>query len=235
MTERRYQEAEVRRIFELATRAAPEQPAPAAADGLTLQEIQSIGMQVGVDPDAVGRAAAALDAPALRPQRRSMGMPIEVAHTVQLPRNLTDREWEQLVAELRSTFRARGRISEHGSLREWSNGNLHASLEPAEQGYRLRMGTHKGDVSRWNALGVASILTGVFAFGSLIVSGEVQGAILLPSMLGAGGAGAILTNLLRLPSWRAQRKQQMQHIASRVAAMVRATQIEPAGDAGSDE
>lgn len=234
MTERRYKEAEVRRILEGATRA-PERASSAAPDGLTLQEIQSIGMEVGVNPDAVSRAAAALDTAALRPQRRSLGMPIEVAHTVHLPRNLTDREWEQLVGELRATFRALGQIREYGTVREWWNGNLHASVEPAEQGYRLRLGTIKGDASGWNALGIGSILMGALMFGSTMASGDVEGAIFVTSIFGGGGAGAILANVVRLPSWRAQRKQQMQHIAARVAAMLRAPQIEPAVDADSEQ
>ena len=56
MTERRYRDDEVRKIFKLATtqKAAEPRSLP-AADGLTLSDIQSIGSEVGLDPDAVAR------------------------------------------------------------------------------------------------------------------------------------------------------------------------------------
>src|SRR5690606_31180184 len=177
MSERRYKEAEVRKILELATRPTATQPAPSASSGMTLAEIQSIGVEVGVEPDVIARAAASLDAGAVRPPRRSLGMPIDVAHTVHLPRALTDAEWEQLVAELRATFRARGQVRTHGGLREWSNGNLHASVEPAAGGYRLRMETVKGDAAGFNALGLVSLAMGVATAGGMVLAGEGASAI----------------------------------------------------------
>ncbi len=221
MSERRYKEAEVRKILELATRPTATQPAASASSGMTLAEIQSIGVEVGVEPDAIARAAASLDAAAVRPRRRSLGMPIDVAHTVHLPRALTDAEWEQLVAELRATFRARGQVRTHGGLREWSNGNLHACVEPAAGGHRLRMETVKGDAAGFNALGLLGLATGAATAGGLFIAGDAPSAIFVSSMLGAGGAGAILGNLIRLPRWRGERSRQMRHIAQRVTAIVR--------------
>lgn len=223
MTERRYKESEVRKILELATRQPTGQGSPAAAGGLTLAEIQSIGVEVGVEPDAVARAAASLESGSIRSPRRSLGMPIEVAHTVHLPRALTVEEWEQLVAELRSTFRARGKVTAHGHTREWWNGNLHICHEPTASGFRLRMDTVKGDASGWNAVGLTGLATAGIMVGSFLLSGEAQAAIFVPAVFGVSGVGALVGNALRLPRWREQRRQQMQHIASRVAAMVRST------------
>jgi hypothetical protein len=144
MSDRRYRDDEVRTIFGLATTEKPaEPPASSSPKGLTLAEMQSVGLEAGIDPDAVARATTAFDARVPRQVRTSWGMPIEVARTVSLPRPLTDHEWEQLVAELRSTFWAPGKISTYGALREWSNGNLRASVEPTDSAYRLRMGTHR--------------------------------------------------------------------------------------------
>src|SRR5687768_14134439 len=132
MNERRYQEDEVREIFELAaSESANETRTPAAASGLTLSEIQSIGAEVGLGPAQIARAAAVYSAGPAKPKRKLLGLPIEVGHMVQLPRPLTDQEWEQLVSELRSTFNAGGKLSVQGNIREWRNGNLHAYIEPA--------------------------------------------------------------------------------------------------------
>ncbi|HEX6309773.1 MAG TPA: hypothetical protein VFZ69_16485 [Longimicrobiales bacterium] len=107
MKDRRYREGEVRRIFELATRQpAPSPPAAGSADGLTLADVQSIGLEVGLAPEVIAQAAAALDASPATP-RRSWGMPVELGRVVPLPRAMTDHEWDQLVAELRTTFRGR--------------------------------------------------------------------------------------------------------------------------------
>src|SRR5688572_19040179 len=103
MTDRRYRDDEVRQIFRLATtQKTSDLPSASAVDGLTLADIQSIGREVGIEPDLVARAALALDAPASMPPRTSLGMPVEVGLSVPLPRSLSDHEWEQLVAELRA-------------------------------------------------------------------------------------------------------------------------------------
>jgi hypothetical protein len=225
MTEdRRYGEDEVREIFELAThQKAPDQPSAGDAAGLTLAEIQDIGREVGLEPAVVARAAAALETRTTRFARRtSLGMPIAVGRIVQLPRPLSEAEWEQLVVELRATFGARGRATSQGNLREWVNGNLHAFIEPAEGGYRLRIGTLKGDAAALNAIGAIGIATGFIAFGSLLLAGASPHAILVPAMLGASGVGAFLSNALRLPRWAKQREQQIEYIAARVAAIVNA-------------
>lgn len=219
MSERRYGEAEVRRIFELATRPGALQRRPHAAEGMTLAELQSIGAEAGVEADAIARAAAFLDTRPPRPARRSWGMPIEVGRLVPLRRGLTDHEWDQLVGELRSTFGARGRSAVQGSLREWSNGNLHVCVEPSGEGYRLRMGTVKGDAAGVNAFGAILLATGATALASLGISGELQGGLLVPALLGSAGSGAFLANLLRLPRWARQRERQMDHVAARVRAI----------------
>lgn len=220
MTERRYREEEVRRIFSLASKGhlAADKSAPPVAQGLTLAEIQSIGNEVGISPELVARAAAELDERG-KPGRTSLGLPIEAGRVVALPRNLTDNEWAQLVAEVRRIFRASGRVSEHGELREWSNGNLHVAVEPVGQGYRLRMGTLKGDAQGINALGVIGVLAAAAAGTALGLSGEIGDAILVSGVFGTGGLAALLSNVFRLPRWKTERDRQFEQLAARVKAM----------------
>jgi hypothetical protein len=220
LSERRYTDVEVRRIMELATSQALARPRNRPADGLTLSDVQSIGSEVGVDPTAIARAAATLDAGPSKPPRRSLGMPIEVERVIPLPRAPTDREWDQLVAELRATFRARGQVTVQGGLREWRNGNLHASVEPGPAGYRLRLGTVKGDARGVNALGATGLVAGATVFASMLLSGDVAGAMVVPAIFGTAGISAFLANMLRLPRWADQRAQQMEHVADRADAII---------------
>src|SRR3954468_16095507 len=99
MTTRRYEDDEVREIFRLATTGGTgDQSVPTESGGLTLDELEHIGREAGIDPARVAQAAASLEArgaPALI--RRSFGMPVGLSRVVDLPRAPTDREWEQLV------------------------------------------------------------------------------------------------------------------------------------------
>src|SRR5262245_49976007 len=134
MSERRYEDEEVREIFSLATTGnAPDRRLPAESGGMTLDELKRIGEEAGIEPARVAQAAASLDArgkPA--PMRRSLGLPIGVSRVVDLPRAPTDREWEQLIAEFRTTFGTKGEAKTSGGLREWTHGNLHICVEPTE-------------------------------------------------------------------------------------------------------
>lgn len=217
MNERRYSKDEVRKIFELATTRTLSQSASSPeASGLTLEEIQGIGREVGLEPSHVAKAAAALDS---RPLRKSLGQPIEVGRVVHLPRTLTDHEWDQLVAELRSTFRAQGKVTSHGGIREWRNGNLHACIEPTQSGYRLRLGTLKGDATGINALGATTLAAGALVFSSLWLSGEFADALITTAIFATTGIGALVTNVIRLPRWATERQKQMEHIATKVASL----------------
>jgi hypothetical protein len=142
LPDRRYSDEEVAEIF----RSAAEGPRTPGLqlpyhDGLTLADPQEIGREVGISPDAVAKAANALDLRGRVVSRTFLGLPIGVERTVALNRWLTDAEWERLVVELREVFNAQGTLKSYGSLRQWTNGNLHALLEPTPTGHRLRLGT----------------------------------------------------------------------------------------------
>src|SRR5437762_900434 len=145
MTERRYTEEESTTIFRVAAEG-PSTPPPhrSRADGLTLADLQAIGREVGISPDAEAHAAQALEVRQGAVTRTLLGLPIGVERQVTLRRRLTDEEWERLVVQLRDVFKARGRTKSEGSLRQWTNGNLYALLEPTPTGDPLRLGRWRG-------------------------------------------------------------------------------------------
>lgn len=227
--ERRYQEEEVKAIFEAAaTEPGSRERPPYSGAGLTLAELQAIGDEVGLAPERIAEAASALDrSPTVMPRRTYLGMPVSVGLAVDLPRAPSDREWELLVSELRQTFRARGRVESHGSLREWTNGNLHAYVEPTETGHRLRMGTLKGNAMSFGTMGIAGILMGLFVLVAILLTGKEARGLFAPLFLGGMGAAALASGLLGLPRWAREREKQMEHVASRARALIRT-------DAGAD-
>ncbi|HEX8906584.1 MAG TPA: hypothetical protein VF771_17165 [Longimicrobiaceae bacterium] len=232
--ERRYGEDEVAAIFEAA--ADPRGPggrARSSADGLTLAELQAIGGQVGITPARIAEAAAALE---LRggaaPRRTHLGMPVAVGRTVTLPRAPTDGEWELLVAELRETFGAHGKDRSHGGLRAWTNGNLHAYVEPTDAGHRLRLGTLKSDGVAMGRMGVAGVLAGLFLLFFYLLTGELAQNVGLAVLFAGMGAAALGSNALRLPRWAEEREEQMEYIAARARTLIGRDAPEAEGDGG---
>jgi hypothetical protein len=216
---RRYTEEEMRAIFARATEAEPEveRPALAPAGGMTLEELQSIGQEVGISAERVARAAALVDrSPPAGIVRRLAGLPIGVGRTVELGRRLTDDEWEQLVSELRTTFDARGTVRQEGGLRHWTNGNLQVYLEPSGEGHRLRLRTVKGNALAMMRLGAGFVVgSGVLAL-ALAMAGRLAERGDGPLVMAIAGAVAILAAAARLPGWARERARQMDSIAVKV-------------------
>jgi hypothetical protein len=217
--ERRYNDDEVAAIFEAAsTTPATRHEEPGSQQGLTLAELQAIGKEVGITPDHIAQAAASLEhLPPPLPRRRDLGMPVTAAHVVELPRPLTDREWSLLVADLREIFAARGTDNSRGDMRQWSNSNLHAVVEPTRTGWRLRLGTLKADGLALNRVSLFGLL---MAAGITVAVGGNPEAFRGVIMLGSIGAGALILNALRLPRWAKLREQQMQEVAQRALALI---------------
>src|ERR1051325_3140652 len=145
MTERQYSDEEAAAIFERASETEHAVvPVPAEGRGLTLAALQDIGREVGISPESIALAAQSLDLAGRPALQRFMGLPIGVGRIVEFDRRLSDSDWEVLVADLRTTFQARGTVRYDGPFRQWTNGNLQALLEPTPTGDRLRLQTVQG-------------------------------------------------------------------------------------------
>lgn len=228
MTERRYDDAEVAAIF---ARAADAAQTPALQqppdEGLTLAELQEIGREVGIAPEAVAQAARAV---ALRPRaavRTLLGLPIGVARTVVLDRRLSEAEWERLVVELRDTFQARGQLSASGTLRQWTNGNLQVLLEPDPRGSRLRLSTVNGGARAAMTTGAAVLGVSAVTAISAAVGGHLGISMPGVTMLLFAGLAMMVSGALRVPAWARLRGGQMDAIAMGLALP------EPDGDGES--
>jgi len=195
MTERRYSEDEVAAIFRKAAEDETTTSRPVASEGMTLRELQGIGQEVGI-------------APAL----------------VELGRRLTDEEWDQLVVALRETFNARGQVSVQGSLRQWTNGNLQALLEPTPTGDRLRLRTTNGNASALMRIGIATLVAAGAVLFARWTGGSLAQALPGFTILAATGIGAFAAGALRLPGWARLRARQMEGIGAQLSTT---TLLEP--------
>lgn len=222
--ERRYDDGEVAEILERAT-SEPTSPTEAhraltPGEGLTLTDLQQIGNEVGIHPDRIADAARALEhGSATMTVERYLGATRAVSRTVQIDRALTEDEWAGLVADLRRTFNAKGKVEGHGVLRSWSNGNLLVAVEPHGAGYAVNMSTRKGNVTQFTLMG------GMFALmGVAIVIGTLLGtddSLARGALFAAFGIGQIVWVRARLPGWAELRSQQMEGLARRIPLMLK--------------
>lgn len=215
MRDRLYDDDEVAAIFARAAEG-PRLPAtqPSSAVGLTLAELQQIGREAGIAPDDVARAAQALEARPLGATHRVLGLPIGVERTVTLDRILSEAEWEHLVVRLREAFGARGKVSAQGNLRQWTNGNLQALLEPTPTGHRLRLKTMKGSARSGAAAGAAALGIGSVVAMSSVFSGHFAQALPGIGMLFLMGTGMLAYAVAPLPSWARTRGRQMDDVVA---------------------
>lgn len=235
MSERRYSEKEVAQIFERATEAQqpalPARGSEGASDGLTLSELQDIGREVGLPPELITRAAKSLTGKGMPQERMSVGLPVGVGRTIELERPLTETEWHQLVVDLRETFDARGKLSDQGPFKQWTNGNLQALLEPTPAGQRLRLKTLKGSAVSMMTFGLG--MTGVTAavMTALYFRAAPFDATTLWTLFTVG-IGMLVAGAIQVPGWARRRRRQMEEIAQRVALM---TASDPGAGPASDE
>jgi len=239
LSERRYSDDEVREIFDRASRHDAQEGVGGrpSATGLTLREIQDIGTEAGLSPDAIARAATGLSGPTSPGQVQRipyLGFPLGLSQSVPLGRRVSESEWGWLLMRLRETFRARGRTEESGPIREWWNGNLRISLEPTEEGDVLHMTTRKGGVQEGTVVGVgllafSAVMTVLVALkGQLITDPE---KLAIAAMFALGGVGTLLANTLRLPPWFRTRRAQFEALAR---AMLARGGEDEAGDASRE-
>lgn len=228
MAERRYDEDETRAIFDQASKVPSVRDpsgSPSTDRGFTLAELQDIGAEAGIEPARIADAAHALDTrpAAPPPARRLMGFPVGVARTFELPGSFEEDDWNRLVVDLRETFDARGRIRVQGDFREWSNGNLHAMVEPTEGGHRLRMRTVKGSARRAVRVGAVMIAMALFLVVNLVFEGNMADDWIVAALMGGFGLGAIGLSAAQLPGWARTRERQMEEVGARALLRARAT------------
>ena len=221
--ERRFTDDEIARILDDAAEVqATGGGLVADSTGLTLRELKEIAGEAGISEAAVVRAVAKLDAPAPTPvsTQKHLGQTIGVGRAVDLPRPLTQDEWHQLVVDLRETFDAKGKLSDEGPFRQWTNGNLQALLEPTGVGERLRLKTLKGSARAYQTMGAAFMgITGLLGVAQLLGRpGDVSDLFIFGIM----GAGFFLGSRITVPGWAKLRAGQFEEVIARLQQRIAA-------------
>lgn len=228
---RRYDDDEVRAIFERATKVEVSSVPAVRYDatpgtGLTLDEIQTIGKEAGIDPGRIAEAATALTRfGSGKSTARHYGADVLATHTLELPRILTDLEWDHLVVRLRDAFGAKGEVRKEGSLRTWTHAHKHIQvlLEPTPGGARLRMEWQDWGARQWVDGGVAMGGSGIMGVGLFATMTAFANAALAGPALFMAGITVLGAGSWMFGRWFADRRRpdRQAHLAALAESVVR--------------
>jgi hypothetical protein len=112
-------------------------------EGLSLQELQELAAEAGLNPDLVSRAAAEVAGTRLAPAQENLfGGPLSFASEIDLGVPVSEETWELMLPLIRAFFNDPGIVQDRKGVREWTgNGRSgsHISVHESPGGSRLTL------------------------------------------------------------------------------------------------
>jgi hypothetical protein len=115
-----YSEKEIGAILKRAAELSMSE-AGSNAGGLSLEELQQIGREAGIDPDLILKAASELQNYAPPRERNVIGGPIRYANDFVLEGEIDGATWEEMIAAIRNSFKDPGVVSTRENVFEWTS------------------------------------------------------------------------------------------------------------------
>ena len=248
---RTYSEQEVADII---ARAAERQAASTRAptrEGLTLDEIERLGSEAGLDPDDLRAAAAEVDAGGRTLARQSSQTRTHVVVERWIDAPLTEAGWVDAVAEMQDAFGAdlgaamgmsAGGQQQIGRAFEWTHTSglgVHTKVVASPRGERtkLRLTQLVGMASpRAEGLGYGAVVGVLAAVGALVAVGQTD-ASFLTAMLVLVATFAVVTAIAAPVTtaldrrWRSKKLDALGALADRIAPVLAAPTSDPLGNA----
>lgn len=170
MSKQRYNEQQIGAILQRSGEIQAGLSPEGDAQGLTLEELQKVALEVGIEPHVVEQAALEVGTGAMGAKSDSAGKVLD--HTV--VGEITDEQWEDIVIRLRQYAGKAGTSTLQGSTREWTGewdtGSLTLTASSRNGQTRLRL---VGDASSAGAVGWVLGLIGGFL--SVLIGGALVG------------------------------------------------------------
>ncbi len=221
-----YDTAQVREIVRRATDDEVQRPTEDAP--LTLGAVQRIGAEAGIRPQRIKDAAASLDRPVEDRGKRSIlfGPDAQVDMETVVGREITDDEYEELLAEIRGSMGEVGRLNQTlGKSLSWNSlsyqntiegsGRLtHVMVKPGDGETRIRITEGSGQQPAFLAAGAAIGGVGGMMLAALLDMREI---IVPVAALGASGAMVFARSvLMRI---LAKRRRHLTALLARLGAL----------------
>ncbi len=117
---------------------------PGSMAGLTLEELEQVAVEVGLDPGLVRKATQELEEEQPWERFYLLGAPTSIDRERIVDGEMTEEKWDEAAAEFRRVFGANGESGQVGRTREWTHAygedeHVHVTLSPVEQQTRIRV------------------------------------------------------------------------------------------------
>ncbi len=232
--ERKYTDEEFTLILRKASQIQDRGGGADTETGLSIEEIQAIAREVGIDPVAVERAAALVPRTASRDAlARFMGGPIRYRLETTVRSTLSEEDQARLLDAVRRAAEHHGKAGYGPGGFEWSTvgevSQIHATVSPMKDGACIRVTADRGG---------AVVLTLFFSLVQWLVTAGITGAVIDPSSTAVGVAivsGGFLAGLVQSRLLWARTTRTIREKLQRVmAALTEATEDEETPSGASD-
>lgn len=115
-----YNEKEIGAILKRAAELSMDEAGPNAA-GLSIEELQQVGNEAGLDPDLILKAAAELQQTGPKRTKNLFGGPVSYANDIVLDGEIDNATWEEMISAIRGTFKDPGVVSTREKVFEWTS------------------------------------------------------------------------------------------------------------------
>lgn len=248
MSDRTYSESEIADLIARAAERQQDARRQASGPGLTLDEIERIGSETGIDPEHLRAAAAEMDTAGRTLARQSEQTRTHVVVERWIDAPLTPEAWEEAVAELQGRHGADagfwwgqdagGGVQQVGNAHEWRHTSglgiqTVATASPRDGRTRLRIRQLVGLASSTTeGIGYGIAVALVPAFFALLAAigadAPFATAALWTSLVFLAAAVVAIPAVMTLDRrWRAKKLRQVEDLADDVGALLAA----PAGGA----
>lgn len=157
----RFNRDEISKILKRAAELEHQHNVDDDSEGLTVEELQQVSKEVGLHPKYIQRALDELKNPAQSVSSNIFGGPFTYHLSNSVSGNLTEKEWEEVVSEIRRIHGGIGKTSKLGNTYEWEQrkqevGYIQISLSPKESHTKINI-----NANYTYFVIIVSILTGV--------------------------------------------------------------------------
>lgn len=89
--------------------------------GLTINELEEIAKDSGIDPSEIHKAVEAIHAKRQPDEKTFWGGPFSFSEQIQIDHEITAAEWEKMLVPIRAFFQSKGEVNERESVHEWTS------------------------------------------------------------------------------------------------------------------
>lgn len=226
-----YTEKEIGALIKRATEIQ-ENAHESFPQGLSLQEIEDIAREIGIDPKHIRSAASELEHQMAKEQQSNfLGAPFLIEQKRAIRGEISAEEWEELVRQIRRMTGSAGRTTQDGQTRQWHRSvkdmsttleETHLQVDSQDNRSTIEIRKHfKGGayITYLMGLVISGTLAGIFLDGNGYTD-LVNTGVVLTSMSGGFAAAR-----LAIISWTGRQRRKMHGLMNRIQDQVEGSGI----------